>query len=166
MGNEQTGNNQGPIGIVGINEETGERFVTVDQTVASVAMGGEPLYMAEVPLYAIAARIVERFKQYDAERFEPVKAEVVVGGVTMQNGVSVLVSDLRELEAFMDAAGRTTPLADKAQELYLSGRADERWIKVAKPWQVGAAFANPSVGCTLQLTSDGYCAALVESPSW
>lgn len=168
MGNNELGTNYGPVGVIEVFEATGERIVKLDQGAVSDALGGESVYMVEPALYEIARKITEGFKQYDAERFEPVKSTFIspITGQEVQNGVTVPVYLLRGLEAFMDAAGRTAPLADKARELFLSGRASERWVKVAKPWQIGAAFANPTVGCSLTLTDDGYAAALVEAPSW
>lgn len=157
MGNDVQKQNYGPVGFVG---EDGKPVLS------GMLIEGTQLYAVEPELYGIAARIVEAFKRHDAERFEPVPTIVRLQGMEFANSVGVSVLDLRNLEAFMDAAGRTAPLADKAEELFLSGRASERWIMVAKDWQVGAAFANPSVGCTLQLTEDGYSAALVEAPSW
>ena len=163
MGNNEAGTNYGPIGKVVQDEETGVFSAEVSQS-AELLMAGQPIYTVEPELYAIAAGITEAFKAYDAERFEPVKTtyKSPISGLEVENAVTVSVRLLRELEAFMDAAERTSPLADRAQELYLSGRADERWIKVAQPWQIGAAFANPTVACILHLTKDGYAAALAD----
>lgn len=157
MGNDMQKQNYGTVGFVG---EDGKPVLS------EMLIEGTKLYSVEPALYEIVARIVEAFKQHDAERFEPVPTTVRLQGMEFENSVGVSVLDLRNLEAFMDAAGRTAPLADKAEELFLSGRASERWVMVAKPWQIGAAFANPSVGCSLTVTDDGYSACLVEAPSW
>lgn len=161
MGEHETGINYGPVGYV--NSE-GEVQLNADVT------PGQFLYVVEPELYAVASRIVGAFKAADSERFEPFKNTYIDGysGTEQENQVMVSVRDLRAMERFFDETGRSSPVADKAQELYLSGRADQRWVKVAKPWQIGAALANGDVACILHLTETGYAAALasVDSASW
>lgn len=157
MGNVANEFYQGPVGRI---DAEGNPVIT------GSVIEGQQLWTVEPELYEIGRKITEDLKQYDAERFEPVPTSYVRDGVIYENKMMVPVLLLRELEAFMDAAGRTAPLADKAQELFLSGRASERWVRVAKDWQIGAAFANPTVGCSLTVTDEGYSACLVEAPSW
>lgn len=159
MGNNEAGTNYGPIGSVVVDDASGVRSVVVDQIQAASFLGGEQVYAVEPELYELTKDLVEEFKAEQAKRYEPsIDDDVFI----------VRVGQMRAIERFMDAAGRTSPLADRAQELYLSGRADERWIKVAQPWQIGAAFANPTVACILHLTKDGYAAALaaVSNAAW
>lgn len=161
MGEQEPGINHGPVGYV--NSE-GDVQLNAD------VLPGQFLYVVEPELYSAAGRIVESFKAADAMRFEPFKNTYhePSSGTEQENAVMVSVRDLRAMERFFDETGRSSPVADKALELYMSGRADQRWIKAAKPWQIGAALANADVSCILHLTETGYAAALasVDAASW
>ena len=155
MGNNESRVYQGPVGYVG---EGGQPVLTQEQ------VEGMQLYPMDPDLWGVAAAIVADFKRYDGERFAPVPDTYEYGGQQVPNAVTVLVSNMRALEAIVDLAGRSEPLADFAQMLWDTGRVeDPRWLEVAKPWMVRAAYYNPTTVCSVVLTKTGYAATLADS---